>query len=101
MRFLFTIIVPNEPFNSYVKNGSVDKKMQTILAEVKPEAAYFTAIHGSRTALLVINLDQPSQLPQMAEPWFLQFNANVEFVPVMLGEDLGKADLGSIGKKWS
>lgn len=101
MRFLLKISVPNEPFASYVKGGAADKKMQAILAEIKPEAAYFTAVDGSRTAFLVVNIDQASQIPAIAEPWFLQFDAEVEFYPVMVGEDLGKADLASIGKKWA
>ena len=51
---------------------------------------------GIRTTSLVVNIDQASQMPAIAEPWFLQFNAEVEFHPVMLGEDLGKAGLEAI-----
>lgn len=101
MRFLLKISVPNEPFNSYVKAGTVDKKMQAILAEIKPEAAYFTAVDGRRTAFLVISIEQASQIPSIGEPWFLQFDAELEFYPTMLGEDLGKADLAAVGKKWA
>jgi hypothetical protein len=100
MRFILKITVPNEPFNSKIKNGSVDKTMQSILTDTKPEAAYFTAVGGKRTAFLVMNIDQASQIPAVAEPWFLQFNAEIEFYPTMLGEDLGKADLATIGSKW-
>ena len=101
MRFLLKISVPNEPFGAYVKDASADKKMQVILGEIKPEAAYFTAVDGRRTAFLVVNIDQASQIPSILEPWFLQFDAEVEFYPIMLGEDLGKADLTSVGKKWA
>jgi hypothetical protein len=45
-------------------------------------------------------MNETSQIPAIAEPWFLQFNADVEFHPVMLGDDLGKANLEEIGKKW-
>jgi hypothetical protein len=100
MRFLLKIAVPHDPFNSLIKEGSAEKKMQAILAETKPEAAYFTAMQGIRTTFLVVNIDQASQMPAIAEPWFLQFNAEVEFHPVMLGEDLGKAGLDAIGKIW-
>jgi hypothetical protein len=100
MRFLLKVAVPHEQFNSYVKDGSIDKKMQSIMAETKPEAAYFTELNGKRTALLIVNIDNPSQIPSLGEPWFLLFNADVEFHPVMLGEDLGKANLGELGKKW-
>jgi hypothetical protein len=100
MRFLLKVTVPHEPFNAYVKDGSADKRMQAIMADTKPEAAYFTEINGKRTALLIVNMNEPSQIPAMGEPWFLVFNADVEFHPVMVGEDLGKANLTEIGKKW-
>jgi hypothetical protein len=32
--------------------------------------------------------------------WFLTFNANVEFKVVMTPDDLKKAGLDEIGKKW-
>jgi hypothetical protein len=37
----------------------------------------------------------------LAEPWFLQFNAEVEYRIAMTPEDLGRADLGALGKKWA
>jgi hypothetical protein len=100
MRFLVKITVPHEPFNTYVKDGSVEHKMGAILGETKPEAAYFTELNGKRAALLIVHIDETSQIPAIAEPWFLQFNADVEFHPVMLGDDLGKANLEEIGKRW-
>jgi hypothetical protein len=100
MRFLMKISVPNEPFNSYVKNGSAGNLMQQILADVKPEAAYFAEMNGGRTAVLIVNMDQTSQMAHFAEPWFIKFDAKVEFHPVMSGEDLAKSGLDAIGKKW-
>ena len=100
MRFLLKITAATETFNAAVKDGSIEQKMQAILAETKPEAAYFTEINGIRTALLFVNMNDASQMPFFAEPWFLQFNAAVEIHPVMLGEDLGKANLPELGKKW-
>ena len=100
MRFLLKITPTTGAFNALIKNGSAEQKMQAILAETKPEAAYFTEINGNRTAMLIVNIDDVSQIPFFAEPWFLQFDAGVEFHPVMLGEDLGKANLGELGKKW-
>ena len=74
--------------------------MQRILAEQKPEAAYFTEYCGKRSALLVVDLPATSHIPALAEPWFLQFNADVEIHPLMLPEDLVKAGLDALGKKW-
>lgn len=100
MRFLLQITPNAEMFNGYVRDGSAAQKMQAILAEAKPQAAYFTEINGKRTAFLIVNMDDVSQIPVLAEPWFLQFNAEVQFHAVMLGEDLEKANLGELGKKW-
>jgi hypothetical protein len=94
------ITVPHEPFNSYIKNGSAQQLMQQIMGGLKPEAAYFSEMTGKRTCILILNMEHPSQMPEIAEPWFLKFNADVEFHPCMLPEDLGKADLQALGKKW-
>ncbi|MCZ2459208.1 MAG: DUF3303 domain-containing protein [Chitinophagales bacterium] len=99
MRFLMKVTMPNDPFNAYIKDGSVGKKLESILGETKPEAVYFTEIHGKRVGILVVNMDQASQMAKFAEPWFIKFNAEVEFHPAMLVEDLKKSNLDEIGKK--
>ena len=101
MRFLIKASAPNEPFNEYIKDGSVGQRMQQIFADIKPEAVYLLEMDGRRTAIMIVNMTDVSQIPHYAEPWFLQFNAHVEFHPVMSGDDLGKAGLEALGKKWS
>lgn len=64
---------------------------QSILEEQKLEAVYSTALDGKRTGILIVNMDDASQIPQIAEPWFLAFNAAIEWVPVMVPADLQKA----------
>jgi hypothetical protein len=39
-------------------------------------------------------MDDASQIPAMAEPWFLAVNGTVEFQPVMKLEDVLKAGPG-------
>ena len=51
--------------------------------------------------MLVVNVEDASQIPAYAEPWFLTFDADVKFRPVMTVEDLGRANLEALGKKWS
>ena len=76
-------------------------KLKRILEETKPEAVYFTEHDGQRGALLIVNLADPAKVPSIAEPWFLSFNADVEFRIAMTPEDLGHAGLDALGKKWA
>ena len=100
MRMLLNIRIPHEPFNAFVRDGSAGELISKILDEAKPEAAYFTEQSGGRGAILIIDLEDPSQIPAFAEPWFLTFNADCEFRVVMVPEDLQKAGLEKVGAKW-
>ena len=100
MRMLMHVQLPLEPFNTAVRNGTVGEKMKRILEAIQPEAVYFTEQDGRRGATLVVNVKDPADVPRLAEPWFLLFNAEVEFRIAMTPEDLARADLDSLGKKW-
>lgn len=101
MRMLLHVKIPHEKFNAAVRDGSVEKKMKQILEETKAEAVYFTEYDGHRGAIMIININDPSEVPKFAEPWFLSFNADVQFRVAMTPEDLGRAGLEKLGKKWS
>jgi hypothetical protein len=101
MRMLLNITLPNLEFNSAVKDGTISKKLNQILEETKPEAVYFTEQHGQRSVLMIAEVDAPSKVPMLAEPWFLTFNANVELRVVMTPEDLKSAGLDDMAKKWT
>ena len=101
MRVLMMIQMPIEPFNTAAKNGTVGAKMRKILDATKPEAAYFCEQDGHRGGILVVNVDKPSDIPRLAEPWFLSFNAEVKFRIAMTPEDLAQADVDTLGKKWA
>ena len=101
MRMLIEAHFPHKPFNAAVKDGSAGKKISRILQEAKPEAVYFGEIEGRRTCTLIVNIKDASEIPAYAEPWFLLFEADVKFRPVMTPEDLGRGDLDGLGKKWS
>ena len=71
--------------------------MRSLMEQLKPEAAYFGPDGGHRTAFIIFQMDDPSQLPPISEPLFSEFNATVEVFPVMDREDLerGLSALGS------
>ena len=91
MRFLVKARMDVETANALARAGKLGSTIQSILEELKPEAAYFVADEGQRTAILVINMEDPSELPAVVEPWFLAFNADIEATPAMIAEDLEKA----------
>jgi len=91
MRFLVTIRWDMEKGNELARAGTLGSTVSSILDDRRPEAAYFLAHQGNRSAILIVNLESESEMPAVAEPWFLALNATVEFQPVMLGEDLAAA----------
>lgn len=91
MRFLVKVNIPVEAGNAAAKAGKLGETIQSILADMKPEAAYFTDDSGQRTGFIVLDMRDASQIPAIAEPWFLAFNASIEIHPVMVPEDLAKA----------
>jgi len=88
MRTMVTVTITGEAGNRGVKDGSMAKSIEAFSREYKPEAAYFTTTGGDRTAYFVIDLKDPSEMPSIAEPFFMGFNAHVGFRPVMNAEDL-------------
>jgi len=101
MQMLLQVTFPHEEFNAAVCDGTIEQKIKRILDETKPQAVYFTEYEGHRSALLLIDLPDPSKVPALAEPWFLLFNADCRFHIVMTPDVLEKAGLGALGKKWA
>jgi hypothetical protein len=100
MRMLLTVALPHEPCNTLIKANKFAPLIKKILDEIKPEAAYFTEMDGRRGALLVVEVSNPSRVPVLAEPFFLNFNAECQFRICMSPEDLGKSDLDGLVKRW-
>jgi hypothetical protein len=91
MRFLLKVSIPVEAGNAAAKAGKLGTIIQSILTELKPEAAYFTDDNGRRTGFIFLDMQDAAQIPAIAEPWFLALHASVEFHPVMVPDDLAKA----------
>lgn len=100
MRFLLKATMPTDAGNRAIREGKLGPKIQAVMAELKPEAAYFMEEGGHRTALFVVNIQDASEIPRVAEPFFLGMNAEVRFHPVMTAEDLGRAGLDQLAQKW-
>ena len=92
MRMLLRVSIPVETGNAAAKDGTLGSTVEKILADLKPEAAYFMVDdNGNRSGSIVFDMQDASQIPAVAEPWFLAFNAKVSFRPVMNSQDLAKA----------
>ena len=91
MKFLLKVNMQIDAGNAAAKTGKLGATIQSILADLKSEAVYFTADSGQRTAFIFLEMQDASQIPAIAEPWFLAFNASIEIHPVMVPADLMKA----------
>ncbi len=102
MKFILKIDIPMEAGNRALKDPKFGETMQGLLSEIGAEAAYFTAIDGRRGALIVVDINDSSEIPSKAEPFFLWLGATVEPLAVMTPEDLAKAGpaIGAAVQKW-
>lgn len=92
MRMLLRVSIPVEAGNAAAKAGTLGSTIERILADLKPEASYFLADdNGNRSGSIVFDLKDTSQIPAIAEPWFLAFNAKVSLRPIMNPQDLAAA----------
>jgi hypothetical protein len=92
MRMLLRVSIPVETGNAAAKAGTLGSTIERILADLKPEAAYFFADdNGNRSGSIVFDMQDTSQIPAIAEPWFFAFSAKVSLRPVMTPQDLAKA----------
>ena len=102
MRFILKVRIPNDTGNTALRDPKFGAKMGELLKEIKAEAAYFSTIDGQRGGYIIVNMDDASQMPAIAEPFFLWLGADVTASPVMAPEDLAKAgpSIGAAVKKW-
>jgi hypothetical protein len=88
MRVLLTAQLDTEKGNEAIKDKKLSEIMKAAVEPLRPEAAYFGAKDGCRTAFIVFDLKDTSDIPKVAEPFFLQLGAKVEFIPVMNFDDV-------------
>ena len=91
MRFLLKATIPVDVGNALIHDPDMNKKMDSIMADIRPEAVYFCLEHGQRTIYFVVSIEDTYEMPRIAEPLWLTFEADVEVIPAMSQEDFGKA----------
>jgi hypothetical protein len=91
MRMMLRWRVPAEKGNAMVKDGSMQTVIEAVMAQAKPEAAYFLPDQGMRAGLVFFDMKEPADIARVAEILFQGGNAEVEFSPVMNADDLKKA----------
>ncbi|WP_042376621.1 DUF3303 family protein [Streptacidiphilus melanogenes] len=90
MRTIMTVSMDTDKANEVILAKRLQEFMQSRLAALKPEAAYFWTLNGKRGGFVVFDLKEPAQIPSIAEPFFQELGAEVSFSPVMVPEDIGK-----------
>jgi hypothetical protein len=95
MRMMMRFKIPVEAGNEAAATGAFGRTFQKIIEAMKPEAAYFGAgSSGERGGFIVFDMKDTSEIPVIAEPFFLAFKAQVTFFPVMNAQDLANAGPG-------
>ena len=93
MKFIVEVDMPMEPFNTFVREGTVGQKIGEVLGAIKPEVVYFTDNGVGRGVLMIVDVENYSQLPNITEPLMLNFNASVHYRLAMAPEELQQAGL--------
>ncbi|AJE85342.1 MULTISPECIES: hypothetical protein [Streptomyces] len=96
MRMLLMAQMDTEKASGAIESGSLPEIMQATMDQLKPEAAYFVALQGKRTALMFFDLEHASDIPSIAEPLFGRLGAQLTLVPAMDFDDVSSG-LGRLG----
>jgi Domain of unknown function (DUF3303) len=83
MRMMMTASMDVEAANEAIKNGMLPQIVKEFHEKHKPEAMYFGVENGQRTAYMVFDLKEASDIPSIAEPWFIHLKAKIAAQPVM------------------
>ena len=88
MRMMMKVQVPTGAGNAAIKDGTLGQIMGSSLEALKAEAAYFTAEDGMRTGFFFFEMNDSSDIPPAAEPFFLGLDAIITLSPVMNAQEM-------------
>jgi hypothetical protein len=88
MRTMMKVSIPVESGNKGVKEGLLPKTVTEFVDKVRPESCYFVADDGMRTGYFIFDLKDPTMIPSIAEPFFMNLNASIQLSPAMNLEDM-------------
>ena len=91
MRMMLRVTVPVAGGNKAIQEGVLQKTISAAMDRLKPESAYFYSDGGVRSSIMIFNMRDTSEIPVIAEPFFMGLDASVEFIPVMNAKELKKA----------
>ena len=90
MRMMMKVKMDTEAGSRAIEDGTLPKLLEETMARLQPEAAYFGPEGGVRTAFIIFDLKDLSDIPSISEPLFRGAKANIQLLPVMNREDLQK-----------
>ncbi|HEX4196489.1 MAG TPA: hypothetical protein VHZ26_03520 [Caulobacteraceae bacterium] len=88
MRIFMRVEIPVEAGNAAIASGALGKVVQAFSDKFKPEALFFAAGDGMRTMYSVFDMAEANDIPSVAEPFFTELKARIEWQPCMDLADL-------------
>ena len=88
MRMMLKVTVPVVEGNKTIADGTLPKTIMGFIEKHKPESSYFVTSNGRRCAYFFFDLKDNASVPSIAEPFFMNLHAELEFQPAMTPEDL-------------
>lgn len=98
MRVMLKATLDTEKSSEAIRQGKLPELIKGTMDRIKPEAAYFMPDEGQRCCVFVFDMQDSSDLPPLAEPFFMELGAKVEVLPVMNLDDL-QAGLSALGRQ--
>jgi hypothetical protein len=91
MRLMLRFTIPVEKGNEAEADGSMSQAIKELIAQLKPEAAYFHLDDGKRAGTIFYEEDNAARLAVANEPFFAKLNASIDIQPAVSLEELMSA----------